>query len=60
MTVPTYEVVEAVCIIHPETLFYSFLSSFNHETKKIKSSLLDTCFITVGERGTVRIWSSAR
>ncbi|KAK0578329.1 hypothetical protein LWI29_008698 [Acer saccharum] len=58
MTVPTYEVVEAVCIIRPGTLFASFLSSYIHQTKKKTSGSLDIYFITVGERGVVRIWNS--
>ncbi|KAL5802889.1 hypothetical protein ACOSQ4_031194 [Xanthoceras sorbifolium] len=58
MTVPTYEVVEAVCIIRSGTLFASFLSSYNHQTEKKKSGSQDIYFITVGERGVVRIWNS--
>ncbi|KAJ0039122.1 hypothetical protein Pint_22236 [Pistacia integerrima] len=58
MTVPTFEVVEAACIIHSGTLFSSFLDSYNKTTKKKRSGSLEIYFITVGERGVVRVWNS--
>lgn len=58
MTVPTFEAVEAVCIIHSGTLLSSFLNSCKKSTKKKRSGSLETYFITVGERGVVRIWNS--
>lgn len=58
MTIPTFEVVEAVCIIHSGTLLSSFLNSYKKSTKKKRSGSLETYFITVGERGVVRIWNS--
>lgn len=58
-TVMTYEILEAVCVIHSGTLFASCLSLSNqHEGKKGGSQ--ETYFVTVGERGVVRVWSSER
>ncbi|KAL0304567.1 UNVERIFIED_CONTAM: Transducin beta-like protein 3 [Sesamum radiatum] len=57
-TVPTYEALEAVCSFDSASRFASCLSSFTqkHGKKKISSSSIQ--FITVGERGIVRIWNS--
>lgn len=56
-TVPTYEALEAVCTFDAASPFASCLSSFCQKNgKKISSSSVQ--FLTVGERGVVRIWSS--
>ncbi|KAL2556453.1 Transducin family protein/WD-40 repeat family protein [Forsythia ovata] len=58
ITVPTYEAMEAVCAIDSGSPFTSCLalSIQQHGRKKISSSSIQ--FITVGERGIVRIWYS--
>jgi U3 small nucleolar RNA-associated protein 13 len=62
MTVPTYEMVETVCIIEPNQNFFASLTV--KEKKKIKVKKTDDApssevyFLTVGERGVVRIWCS--
>ncbi|XP_026406605.1 transducin beta-like protein 3 [Papaver somniferum] len=58
MTVPTYEMVETVCVIHPGTHFYSSLGLNEKSTAKKKKSSPPVFFLTVGERGVVRIWNS--
>ncbi|KAI3940507.1 hypothetical protein MKW98_024914 [Papaver atlanticum] len=58
MTVPTYEMVETVCVIHPGTHFYSSLGLNETSTAKKKKSSPPVFFLTVGERGVVRIWNS--
>ncbi|KAF3432659.1 hypothetical protein FNV43_RR23761 [Rhamnella rubrinervis] len=58
-TVMTYEILEAVCVINSGTLFASCLALHNSYGGK-KSGSLETYFVTVGERGVVRIWSSER
>ncbi|KAH9728068.1 WD REPEATS REGION domain-containing protein [Citrus sinensis] len=58
LTVPTYEMVEAVCAIPPGSAFDSFLSSYNQQTIKKKCRSLEIHFITVGERGIVRMWNA--
>ncbi|CAA0813117.1 Transducin family protein / WD-40 repeat family protein [Striga hermonthica] len=56
-TVPTYEALEAVCVLYSASPFSSCLSSYAKEKgKKISSSSIK--FVTVGERGIVRIWNS--
>ncbi|GER33485.1 transducin family protein / WD-40 repeat family protein [Striga asiatica] len=56
-TVPTYEALEAVCTLYSASPFSSCLSSYAKEKgKKISSSSIQ--FVTVGERGIVRIWNS--
>lgn len=60
LTVPTYEMVEAVCAIPPGSAFDSFLSSYNQQTIKKKCRSLEIHFITVGERGIVRMWNADR
>ncbi|KAH7538432.1 protein TORMOZ EMBRYO DEFECTIVE [Ziziphus jujuba] len=58
-TITTYEILEAMCVIHSGTRFASCLGLNNqHEGKK--SGSLEMYFVTVGERGVVRIWSSER
>ncbi|KZV38388.1 transducin beta-like protein 3 [Dorcoceras hygrometricum] len=54
-TVPTYEAVEAVCIIDSASPFASCLSS---SVKEHGKNFSHVPFITVGERGIVRIWNS--
>ncbi|KAL7145954.1 hypothetical protein ABFS83_06G008900 [Erythranthe nasuta] len=56
-TVPTYEALEAVCALDSASPFALCLSSFaqKHGKKSTSSSIQ---FITVGERGIVRIWNS--
>lgn len=57
ITVPTYEALEAVCTFHSASPFALCLSSFiQKQGKKISSSSIQ--FLTVGERGIVRIWNS--
>ncbi|XP_060204098.1 protein TORMOZ EMBRYO DEFECTIVE [Lycium barbarum] len=59
-TIPMFESLEAVCIIGPESPFAASLaSSTNPQTKK-RSDVPSINFITVGERGLVRIWSADR
>lgn len=58
MTVPTYEVIEAVCVVQSGTLFASFLESYNRGAVKKRSESPEIYFITVGERGVVRLWNS--
>ncbi|MCL7035917.1 hypothetical protein MKW94_024153 [Papaver nudicaule] len=58
MTVPTYEMVETVCVIHPGTHFYSSLGLNGTSSAKKKKSSPPVIFLTVGERGVVRIWNS--
>ncbi|KAL2894329.1 Transducin beta-like protein 3 [Bienertia sinuspersici] len=55
-TVPTYEVLEAVCVINSGTAFYHSLSS--NKSKKSKDATQEVYFLTAGERGVVRIWNS--
>lgn len=58
-TVMTYETLEAVSVIFSSSLFASSLGLQNcHTGKKIASNGI--YFITVGERGVVRIWNSER
>ncbi|PON77530.1 Guanine nucleotide-binding protein, beta subunit [Parasponia andersonii] len=58
-TVLTYEALEAVCVIHSATPFASCLGPCNQQNGK-KSGLQGIYFVTVGERGIVRIWNSGR
>lgn len=58
LTVPTYEMVEAVCVIPSGGAFDSFLSSYNQQTIKKKRRSPEIYFITVGERGIVRMWNA--
>ena len=59
-TVLTYEVLEAVCTIHSGSPFASSLAIFSQRSGKKASSSSEIHFITVGERGIVRIWNSER
>ncbi|KAL8457556.1 hypothetical protein ACS0TY_035426 [Phlomoides rotata] len=55
--VPTYEALEAVCTLHSASPFALCLSSFiQKQGKKTSSSSIQ--FLTLGERGIVRIWNS--
>lgn len=59
MTVPTYEMVETVCVIHPGTGLSECLGLRELRSGKRKASDSQIVhFLTVGERGIVRIWSS--
>ncbi|XP_020084753.1 transducin beta-like protein 3 [Ananas comosus] len=59
MTVPTYEMVEAICIIQSDSNLSTCLGSKKSQIGKSKSNgSLRVHFLTVGERGVVRIWSS--
>lgn len=59
MTVPTYEVLEGICVIHSKSPFASSLDSYKPQKgRKKKSEAAAIYFITVGERGIVRIWNS--
>ena len=55
ITIPTYEVLVDICVIHSGTPFYDSLSL--HKPKKNKS-MEEVYFLTAGERGIVRIWNS--
>uniref|UniRef100_A0A2N9H388 U3 small nucleolar RNA-associated protein 13 C-terminal domain-containing protein n=1 Tax=Fagus sylvatica TaxID=28930 RepID=A0A2N9H388_FAGSY len=57
-TVLTYEVLEAVCVIRSGSLFASCLALFSQRSGRKASSSSAIHFITVGERGIVRIWNS--
>ncbi|KAH0737203.1 hypothetical protein KY290_035908 [Solanum tuberosum] len=59
-TIPTLESVETVCIIGSESPFSACLASSKHPQAKKRSDVPSINFITVGERGLVRIWSSDR
>jgi U3 small nucleolar RNA-associated protein 13 len=54
-SIPIYEAVEEVCVISPTSPFASVLVSC---TKKKKTDSPVIHFVTVGERGVVRIWDS--
>ncbi|PIA55623.1 hypothetical protein AQUCO_00700140v1 [Aquilegia coerulea] len=59
LTVPTYEVLEAVRAIPPESPLAACLGSNDkHSGKKQKLGSPPIYFLTVGERGVVRIWNS--
>ncbi|KAK8542849.1 hypothetical protein V6N12_015427 [Hibiscus sabdariffa] len=57
-TVPTYEVLEAVCIVYSGSQFASSLGAFLQQSGKKKSRPTGIYFITAGERGILRIWTS--
>ncbi|TYH92542.1 hypothetical protein ES332_A13G188800v1 [Gossypium tomentosum] len=57
-TIPTYEVLEAVCVVYSGSLFASSLGAFLQQSGKKKSRSTGIYFITAGERGIVRIWTS--
>ncbi|EOY10125.1 Transducin family protein / WD-40 repeat family protein [Theobroma cacao] len=57
-TVPTYEVLEAVCIINSGSCFALSMGAFRQQSGKRKSGSTGDYFITAGERGIVRIWNS--
>lgn len=56
-TIPTYEALEAVCAIGSKSSFAKCLASLLQKRAKKKSGP-PLQFITVGERGVVRIWNS--
>ncbi|OIW17730.1 hypothetical protein TanjilG_29080 [Lupinus angustifolius] len=56
-TVITNEAVEAVCVVGAGSPFASSLDSYRQRAKKLAGSQ-SFYFVTVGERGIVRIWSS--
>ncbi|KAJ6360440.1 hypothetical protein OIU77_004455 [Salix suchowensis] len=58
MTVPTYEVLEGLCVVKSGTELASILGSCNQQSGKRKDRSSPIYFVTVGERGTVRIWDS--
>lgn len=55
-TIPTYEVLEAICVISSGTAIYKSLLS--QKPKKGKRNTKEVYFMTAGERGIVRIWNS--
>ncbi|KAB2049401.1 hypothetical protein ES319_A13G173800v1 [Gossypium barbadense] len=57
-TIPTYEVLEAVCVVYSGSRFASSLGAFLQQSGKKKSRSTGIYFITAGERGIVRIWTS--
>ncbi|KAK7842572.1 transducin beta-like protein 3 [Quercus suber] len=59
-TVLTYEVLEAVCTIRSGSPFASSLALFSQQSGMKASGSSEIHFITVGERGIVRIWNSER
>lgn len=58
ITVPTYEALEAVCVINSKTRFASYMGSSSNKSGKKTRGSTPVHFITVGERGIVRIWNS--
>lgn len=56
-TIPMYEVLESVCVIHSGTVLASQLG-LDDQLKVTKESAQNIHFITVGERGILRIWKS--
>lgn len=57
-TIPTYEVLEAVCIISPGNPFASFFNLDDQPSGKKISGSPEIHFLTVGERGIIRIWTT--
>jgi U3 small nucleolar RNA-associated protein 13 len=55
-TIPTYEMIEAVSFIGPGS---EFLACLGIESANINGKT-DGHFLTVGERGVVRVWSLER
>uniref|UniRef100_A0A2P2JNJ1 Uncharacterized protein MANES_09G127900 n=1 Tax=Rhizophora mucronata TaxID=61149 RepID=A0A2P2JNJ1_RHIMU len=60
MTVPTYEVLETLCVIHSGSQLAPMMSSHDKHNGKSRIGSSAICFITVGERGIVRVWNSER
>ncbi|KAI5567217.1 hypothetical protein POPTR_013G079600v4 [Populus trichocarpa] len=58
MTIPTYEVLEGLCVVKSGTELASFLGSCNQQSGKRRDRSSPIYFVTVGERGIVRIWDS--
>ncbi|XP_047330937.1 transducin beta-like protein 3 [Impatiens glandulifera] len=58
ITVPTYEALEAVCLVSSSSPFVSWIHSKKSKTVKKKTNTSDVYFFTVGERGIVRLWNS--
>lgn len=60
-TVPTYETIEDVRVIYPGTRLASYVQTIESKRNKRKDGTPAAIwFLTVGERGIVRIWSSER
>ncbi|XP_052178407.1 protein TORMOZ EMBRYO DEFECTIVE isoform X2 [Diospyros lotus] len=57
ITVPTYEVLEAVCIVRSASPFASCLDLYKQQLGRKRGSQ-SIYFITAGDRGVVRIWNS--
>ena len=57
-TIPTYEILEAICVINAGTLLASCLGLDNQLSTTKASASQISHFVTVGERGVVRIWKS--
>ncbi|KAL9249607.1 TORMOZ EMBRYO DEFECTIVE-like protein [Drosera capensis] len=55
-TILTYEVLETVCVLYSGTTLHSCLSSDKGGMNKTTSE--EVYFLTVGERGIIRIWNS--
>lgn len=60
ITIPTFEAVEAVCIIGSDSRFNACIASSSDQHGKKRNDIPSINFITVGERGVVRIWKSDR
>ncbi|KAL3497681.1 hypothetical protein ACH5RR_040413 [Cinchona calisaya] len=58
VSVPTYEALEAVCAIGSQSPFAKCLASLRQKHVKKRDGSPTIQFITVGERGVVRIWNS--
>ncbi|KAJ8631977.1 hypothetical protein MRB53_025313 [Persea americana] len=59
MAVPANEVIETVCVICSGTGLSACLSPLElQNVKKKRSGSPPICFLTIGERGIVRIWNS--
>ncbi|KAJ4827664.1 hypothetical protein Tsubulata_017672 [Turnera subulata] len=59
-TIPTYEVLEGLCVINSGTQLAELAGSLKKQRGMQKTSSSSVCFITVGERGIVRMWDSER
>ncbi|XP_019186859.1 PREDICTED: transducin beta-like protein 3 [Ipomoea nil] len=60
ITIPIFEAVEAVCIIGSDSRFNACIASSSDQHGKKRNDIPSINFITVGERGVVRIWKSDR
>ncbi|CAN6486533.1 unnamed protein product [Victoria cruziana] len=57
-TITTYEVLEAVCVIPSGSVFAANLGQIQPKVKRKKNTSPPIHFLTVGDRGIVRLWNS--